>query len=133
MAVVGCAESSGQSDGRVSDVVDAVVGARQVKASWTHMDGLPGLNGRLDSRLLEILDAAAPRGRALPSRNGIERGPGFGLAVTVSAEPVAANGTVIVVREKVSDTGPNPIGAVSSATVYADKVSGVVHGAAIHR
>jgi peptidoglycan/xylan/chitin deacetylase (PgdA/CDA1 family) len=37
---------------------------------------------------------------------------------------------VIVVREKVKDTGTDGTGAVSSATVYADTVSGEVHGAA---
>lgn len=109
----------------------ALVGARQVKASWTYVDGLPGLNWQLDSWLLGTLDAvAAPAGgryRPAMALNAVQRSSS---AITVSAEPVQANGTVIVVREKVKDTRTNGTGAVSSATVYADTVSGEVHAAA---
>lgn len=109
----------------------ALVGARQVKASWTYVDGLPGLNSQLDSWLLGILDAAAaPAGGRYRPAMALTAVQGSSSAITVSAEPVQANGTVIVVREKVKDTGPNGTGAFSSATVYADTVSGEVHGAA---
>lgn len=109
----------------------ALVGARQVKASWTYVDGLPGLNTQLDSWLLGILDAAAaPVGGRYRPAMALSAARRSGSAITVSAEPVQANGTVIVVREKVADTGTNGTGAVSSATVYADTVSGEVHGAA---
>jgi hypothetical protein len=94
------------------------------------VDGLPGLNGQVDSWLLGILDAAAPAGgryRPAMALNAVQRS---GSAITLSAEPVQANGTVIVVRERVKDTGPNGTGAVSSATVYADTVSGEVNDAA---
>jgi peptidoglycan/xylan/chitin deacetylase (PgdA/CDA1 family) len=109
----------------------ALVGARQVKASWTYVDGLPGLNGQLDSWLLSVLDAAAARsgGRYRPAMS-LNAAQSSNPTLAVSAEPVHAAGTVIVVREKVKDTGPNPIGAVGSATVYVDTVSGEVHGAA---
>jgi hypothetical protein len=109
----------------------ALVGARQVKASWTYVDGLPGLNSQLDSWLLGILDAAAaPAGGRYRPGMALNAVQDSGSAITVSAEPVQAHGTVIVVREKVKDTGPDGTGAVSSATVYVDTVSGEVHGAA---
>lgn len=109
----------------------ALVGARQVKASWTYVDGLPGLNSQLDSWLLGILDAAAaPAGGRYRPSMALNAAQGSGSAITVSAEPVQANGSVIVVREKVKDTGMNGTGALSSATVYADTASGEVHGAA---
>ncbi|MGM9473423.1 polysaccharide deacetylase family protein [Pseudarthrobacter sp. YS3] len=110
--------------------MNALVGSRQVKASWTYVDGLPGLNGQVDSWLLGILDAAAPAGgryRPAMALNAVQRS---GSAITLSAEPVQANGTVIAVRERVKDTGPNGTGAVSSATVFADTVSGEVNDAA---
>lgn len=109
----------------------ALVGARQVKASWTYVDGLPGLNSQMDSWLLGILDAAAaPAGGRYRPAMALTAVQGSSSAITVSAEPVQANGTVIVVREKMKDTGPDGTGALSSATVYVDTVSGEVHGAA---
>jgi peptidoglycan/xylan/chitin deacetylase (PgdA/CDA1 family) len=110
----------------------ARVGARQVKASWTYVDGLPGLNGQLDSWLLSRLDAAASTagGRYRPTMALKTRQPtGPGPAITLTAEPVQAHGTVIVVREKVTDTGTDGTGTVSSATLYTDTVTGEVHGA----
>ena len=111
----------------------ARVGARQVKASWTYVDGLPGLNGQLDSWLLSSLDAAAsPAGghyRPAMALNA-DQHPGPGPGIILSAEPVQARGTVIVVREKVKNTGTDGSRTVSSSTVYADTVTGEVHGAA---
>ncbi|HET7140735.1 MAG TPA: polysaccharide deacetylase family protein [Arthrobacter sp.] len=106
----------------------AQVGTRQVKASWTYVDGLPGLNSQLDSWLLGVLDAAAaPAGGRYRPSMALNAAQGSGPAITVSAEPVESSGTVVVVREEVKDTGT---GVLSSATVYADTASGAVHGAA---
>ncbi|MBX7444939.1 MULTISPECIES: polysaccharide deacetylase family protein [unclassified Arthrobacter] len=109
----------------------AVVGAHQVKASWTYVDGLPGLNSHLDSWLLGILDAAAtPSGGRYRPAMAVNASQSANPGLTVSAQPVQAAGTVIVVREKVSGTGADGTSAASSETIYADTVSGEVHRAA---
>lgn len=109
----------------------AVVGRRPVKASWTYVDGLPGLNSQLDSWLLGILDAAAaPSGGRYRPAMALNAANSQNAALTVSAEPVQAGGTVVAVRQKVSETGSDGTRTVSSATIYADTVSGEVHRAA---
>lgn len=111
----------------------ARVGGLPVKASWTYIDGMPGLNAQLDSWLLGALDAkAAASGEryrpamALNTRPATAIGPG----TTLTAEPVAASGRVIVFRETENDTLPNGTSSVTSQTVYADTNTGQVHRAA---
>jgi peptidoglycan/xylan/chitin deacetylase (PgdA/CDA1 family) len=103
----------------------ATVGGRQVKAGWVYVDGMAGLNSHVDSWLFGILDgaAAAAGGRYQPvmALNGSQS---VRPATMVSAEPVLASGTVIVVREVVIDTGADGTRSGSSATIYADTVSG---------
>ncbi|MGO4237061.1 polysaccharide deacetylase family protein [Pseudarthrobacter sp. YAF2] len=108
----------------------AHVGEHHVHASWTYVDGAPGLNTHVDSWLLGLLDAAAPAGnryRPAMALNALQPG---GQEMTVSAEPVQAAGTVIVVREKVKSSGTNGTGSVRSATVYVDTVSGELRSGA---
>lgn len=107
--------------------LSAAVGGRQVKASWTYVDGMPGLNAHLDSWLLGILDgaAAAAGGRYRPVM-ALNASQSLGPALVVSAEPVLAAGTVIVVREQTIDTGADGTRSRTSATIYADTVSGEV-------
>ncbi|MHC6594034.1 polysaccharide deacetylase family protein [Arthrobacter sp. C152] len=109
----------------------AVVGGRLVNASWTYVDGLPGLNSQLDAWLLGVLDAAAAPagGRYRPAMALKAAGPPP-AGLTLSAQPVQAAGTEIVVREVVSDTGSDGTRTAASATFYADTVSGDVHRAA---
>ncbi|HEY1158045.1 MAG TPA: polysaccharide deacetylase family protein [Arthrobacter sp.] len=102
----------------------AQVGARQVRASWTYLDGMPRLNEHLDSWLLGILDAATPAGGRYRPAMALNAGQPTPQALTISAEPVQASGTLVIVREKVEDVG---VGSVSSATLYFDTVSGALH------
>ncbi|MDT0169574.1 polysaccharide deacetylase family protein [Pseudarthrobacter sp. BRE9] len=108
----------------------AQVGGSHVQASWTYMDGLPGLNTHLDSWLLGLLDAAAPAGSRYRPAMALNNVPAVSPDMTVSAVPVQASGTIIVVREKVTRAGTNGMGSVTSGTVYVDTVSGAVHGGA---
>jgi peptidoglycan/xylan/chitin deacetylase (PgdA/CDA1 family) len=109
----------------------ATVGAHQVRASWTYIDGLPGLNAQLDSWLLGILDSAAgPSGGRYRPVMGLNAAQAGNPALTVSAQPMETAGTMIVVREEVSDTGAGGSRTLSSATVYVDTVSGEMHRAA---
>lgn len=108
----------------------AQVGGSHVEASWTYVDGLPGLNAHLDSWLLGLLDAAAPaNGRYRPAM-ALNPAPSGSPGMTVSARPVQANGTIVVFREKVTSAGANGMASVRSGTVYVDTVSGAVHGGA---
>lgn len=105
----------------------ANVGGRQVKASWTYVDGVPGLNSHLDSWLLGVLDTlAAPVGGRYRPAMALNTSPSPGPAVSVSAEPVLTAGTVVILREETIDTGGDGTRAGRSATVYADTVSGEV-------
>lgn len=109
----------------------AVVGVRQVKVSWTYIDGLPGLNSHLDSWLLDILNSAAtPSGGRYHPVMALNATQSPHSTLTVSAQPVQAAGTVIVIGEEVSGMGPDGTASMSSATIYADMVSGEVHRAA---
>lgn len=109
----------------------AVVGGRQVSASWTYVDGLPGLNANLDSWLLAALDkAAAPSGGRYRPVMALNAAPSSEYSLTVTAEPVVAGGTVIIFREKVRDQGPDGRGSVSSETFTIDTVSGDIRPAA---
>ncbi|MEW1810191.1 polysaccharide deacetylase family protein [Pseudarthrobacter phenanthrenivorans] len=106
----------------------AVVGGRQIRASWTYVDGLPALNSHLDSWLLSALDkaaaAAAPSvGRYRPAM-ALNAAPTQAPSLTVTAEPVLAGGTVILFREKVRDTGPDGRVTVTSETFTVDTASG---------
>ncbi|UUL76971.1 polysaccharide deacetylase family protein [Pseudarthrobacter sp. Fe7] len=105
----------------------AQVGARHVHASWTYVDGLPALNAQMDSWLLGLLDAAAPAGGRYRPAMALNAGQHQGREMTVSAKPVQAKGAMLVVREQVTDTGPDGTGAIRSATVYVDAASGAVH------
>ena len=105
----------------------AAVGGRQVKASWIYVDGMPGLNSHLDSWLLSILDnLAAPAGGRYRPSMAVNASRLPGPALTVSAEPVLAAGTVIVVREETIEVRADSTRSESSATIYADTVSGEV-------
>ena len=107
--------------------LSANVGGRQVKASWAYVDGMPGLNAHLDSWLLGILDtAAAPGGGRYRPAMALNTSPPPGPALTVSAEPVLTAGTVVVLREETVVTGSDGTRSGSSATVYADRVTGEV-------
>lgn len=102
-------------------------------ASWTYVDGLPGLNAQIDSWLLEILDAkSAPAGGryrpAMALTTTPARAPGPGT--TLTAQPVQASGTVIVYRETEKDTAPDGTSTLTAGTVYADAGTGEVHRAA---
>ena len=109
----------------------AVVAARQVKASWTYVDGLPGLNSQLDSWLLATLDkAAAPSGSRYRPAMAVNAAASADPSLIISVEPVLAGGTVIVFREKARDTGPGGTLTVSSETFSIDTVSGEVRPAA---
>ena len=107
----------------------AQVGGSHVQASWSYVDGLPGLNAHMDSWLLGLLDAAAsPGGRYRPVM-GLNAVQASSPEMTVSAVPVQAKGTIIVLREKVARAGTNGMSSVESGTVYVDTVSGAVRGA----
>ena len=102
----------------------ANVGDHRVHASWTYIDGLPGLNTQIDSWLLGVLDAAAPAGTRYRPAMALNAHQPVNQEMTVSAAPVQAAGTIVVVREKVKGPGANGTGAVRSATVYADTLTG---------
>lgn len=108
----------------------AVVGGRQVRASWTYVNGLPGLNTHLDAWLLATLDkaaaAAAPYGGRYRQVMAVNAAPAPVPSLTVTAEPVLAGGTVIMFRERVRDTGPDGKITVSSETFTVDTISGQV-------
>jgi hypothetical protein len=111
----------------------AVPGGQPVTASWTYIDGMPGLNAQVDAWLLGVLDAkAAPAGgrylpaMALNTTQPVAPGPG----ITLAAQPVQASGTVVVVRETEEDTSPDGTSTLTSGTVYADTGTGAVHRAA---
>lgn len=108
----------------------AHVGDHYVRASWTYVDGLPGLNTHVDSWLLGLFDAAAPAGSRYRPAMALNAQQAAGQEMTVSAAPVRADGTMLVVREKVKNAGMNGTGSASSATVYVDTVSGAVRGGA---
>ena len=117
----------------MSLTADAGTGRQPVTASWTYIDGLPGLNAQIDSWLLDILDAkTAPAGgryrpaMALSTPPGRAPGPG----TTLTAQPVQASGTVIVFRETEKDTAPDGTSTLTAGTVYADTGTGEVHRAA---
>ncbi|WP_285243888.1 polysaccharide deacetylase family protein [Pseudarthrobacter sp. fls2-241-R2A-127] len=108
----------------------AHVGERRVHASWTYVDGVPGLNTHVDSWLLGLLDAAAPVGGRYRPAMALNAQHPEGQEMTVSAAPVQAAGTVIVVRQKVKTSGTGGTVSERSETVYVDTVSGAVRGGA---
>ncbi len=108
----------------------AHVGERRVHASWTYVDGVPGLNTHVDSWLLGLLDAAAPVGGRYRPAMALNAQQPEGQEMTVSAAPVQAAGTVIVVRQKVKTSGTGGTVSERSETVYVNTVSGAVRGGA---
>lgn len=116
--------------GGYSMALTARVGDHRVHASWTYVDGLPGLNTHVDRWLLGLLDAAAPAGGRYRPAMALNAMPSSGQEMTLSAAPVQAAGTIIVVREKVKSTGTDGTVSERSATVYVDGVSGAVRGGA---
>jgi peptidoglycan/xylan/chitin deacetylase (PgdA/CDA1 family) len=116
--------------GGYSTALTARVGDHHVHASWTYVDGLPGLNAQIDSWLLGLLDAAGPAGGRYRPAMALNALQPAGQEMTVTAAPVQAGGTMIVVREKAKSAGTNGTNSVKSATVYVDTVSGAVHGGA---
>ncbi|WP_251046890.1 polysaccharide deacetylase family protein [Arthrobacter sp. ISL-85] len=111
----------------------AVVGGRQVRASWTYLDGLPGLNSHVDAWLLATLDkavaAASPYGGRYRPGMALNASPSQVPSLTVTAEPVLAGGTVVLFREKARDTGADGKITESSETFTVDTVSGEVRRA----
>jgi peptidoglycan/xylan/chitin deacetylase (PgdA/CDA1 family) len=104
----------------------AQVGNHHVHASWTYVDGLPAFNARIDSWLLGLLDAAAPAGGRYRPAMALNAGQHQGREMVISAKPVQAKGNVLVVRQRVSDAGPDGVSAMAAATVYIDLASGAV-------
>ncbi|WP_211882763.1 hypothetical protein [Pseudarthrobacter albicanus] len=112
--------------------LSAASGGAPVTASWTYIDGLPGLNVQVDSWLLSILDAktAPPGGRYRPAMAlNTTQLPASGPGTTLTEEPVEVSGTVIVLRENERDTAPDGTSTLKSRTVYADIGTGEVHSA----
>lgn len=104
----------------------ADVGAHRVHASWTYVDGVPALNSHVDSWLLGRLDEALPGGGRYRPAMALNAGQAQGREITLSAEPVQANGAMVVVRERATTAGPDGTVSIKSSTVYVDTASGTV-------
>ncbi|MET3721994.1 polysaccharide deacetylase family protein [Arthrobacter sp. UYEF21] len=99
-----------------------------VTASWTYIDGMPGLNAQLDSWLLGVLDAKMGHYRPAMTLN-TGKPAGSGPRITLTAQPVKASGTVIVLRESEQDSAADGSRTNTSRTIYADTSTGEVHNA----
>lgn len=125
--LAGVLQRPAQVSGGYAMSLNARIGERYVRASWTYVDGLPALNGHLDSWLLGVLDAAAGAGNRYRPAMALNAGEPMHQALSISAEPVQASGTLIVLRERVEDPRPDGTTSVRSATTYFDTLSGALH------